>query len=291
MQQDTRNMVVFVIAAAALMLVYQVFVLGPAAKTREAAQRAAQVQAAALAKSPSAPPVAITLSRGQALAQSPRVPIQTPSLKGSIALKGARIDDLYLTRYRDTLAKNSPSVDLLRPEGTSFAFFASFGWTGAPGLPDANTPWTLAQGSTLSPGHPLVLSYASPGGLQFTRTLQVDDQYMFTVSDTVVNQGADKVTLEPYGTVQRDGLPPDLFNALNVHQGFIGWLDGKLRQTGYKDWKKKGQVEFNGTGGWTGITDKYWMAAIAPDQKETFRATSRVTPSQTLDIYDSSYLG
>ena len=291
MQQDTRNMVVFVIAAAALMLVYQVFVLGPAAKTREAAQRAAQIQAAALAKSPSAPPVAITLSRGQALEGSPRAPIDTPSLKGSIALKGARFDDLYLTRYRETLAKTSPPVDLLRPEGTSFAFFASFGWTGAPGLPDANTPWTLAQGSTLSPGHPLVLSYASPGGLQFTRTLQVDDQYMFTISDTVVNQSADKVTLEPYGTVQRDGLPPDLFNALNVHQGFVGWLDGSLRQTGYKDWKKKGQVEFNGTGGWTGITDKYWMAAIAPDQKETIRATSRVTPSQNLDIYDSSYLG
>ena len=291
MQQDNRNMVVFVIAAVALMFVYQIFVLGPAAKTREAAQRAAQAQAAALAKSPLAPPVAITLPRAQALAQSPRAPINTPSLKGSIALKGARIDDLYLTRYRDTLAKNSPPVDLLRPEGTSFAFFVSFGWAGAPGLPDANTPWTLAQGSTLSPGHPLVLTYAAPDGLQFTRTLQVDDQYMFTVSDTVVNGGQDKVTLEPYGTVQRDGLPPDLFNAVNVHQGFIGWLDGQQRQSGYKDWKKKGQIEFNGTGGWTGITDRYWMAAIAPDQKETFKATSRVTPAQSLDIYDSSYLG
>ena len=293
MQQDTRNMVVFVLAAVALMFVYQIFVLEPASKRRDAEAKAAHAQAVAQAAAPTAPIAAITLTRAQALAQSPRVPIQTPSLKGSIALKGARIDDLYLTTYRETLAKDSPPVELLRPQGTQFAFFAALGWTGAniPGLPGEDTPWTLAQGSALSPGHPVTLSYASPGGLQFTRTISVDSNFMFTVADTVVNRGTAAATLEPYGSVQRHGLPPDLFNAVNVHQGAVGWLDGSLRQSGYKDWKKKGQIDFGGTGGWTGITDKYWMAAIAPDQKEPIKANFRVTPVQALDIYESSYLG
>ena len=293
MQQDTRNMVVFVIAAVALMMVYQFFVLEPAAKKRDAEARAAQIQAAAHAQAPTAPQAVVTLTRAQALSESPRATIDTPSLKGSIALKGARIDDLWLKRYPQTLAKNSPPVEFLTPQGTSFAFFANFGWTGAgqTGLPDANTEWTLAQGSVLSPGHPLVMTYASPAGLQFTRTISIDDQYMFTVSDAVVNQGAATATIVPYGTVQRHGLPPDTFNAINVHQGAIGWLAGSLRQSAYKDWKKKGEQEFSGTGGWGGITDKYWMAAIAPDQKEPVKTTFRVTPDQSLDLYDSSYLG
>ena len=291
MQQDNRNMVVFVIAAAALMIVYQIFILGPAAKKRDAEQRAAQAVAAAHANSPTAPPVVITLTRAQALAQSPRAPISTPNLKGSIALKGGRIDDLYLTRYPETLAKNSPPVELLRPEGTTFSYFADFGWSGIQGAPDENAQWTLTQGQTLSPGHPVVLSYAAPGGIDFTRTIQVDDQFMFTITDTVANHSAAKVTLAPFGTVQRRGLPPDLFNAINVHQGAVGWLGGALQLSGYKDWKKKGQLQYDSTGGWAGITDKYWMAAIAPDQKEPVKAYFRVTSSPNLDIYDSSYLG
>ncbi|HEX4098158.1 MAG TPA: membrane protein insertase YidC, partial [Caulobacteraceae bacterium] len=250
MNQDNRNMVVFVVTAVAILMIYQVFVLGPATKRREAEVKAAQAQAAAHVQAPAAPQAVITLSRAQALAQSPRVPIQTPSLKGSIALDGARIDDLYLTRYRETLAKTSPPVELLRPGGTSFAYFADFGWQGVQGGPDENTPWTLTQGQTLSPGHPVVLSYAAPNGLQFTRTIQVDNDYMFTISDQVMNHGAAQVTLAPFGTVQRHGLPPDLFNVINVHQGAVGFLGGSLQLSAYKDWKKKGQLEFNSTGGW-----------------------------------------
>jgi YidC/Oxa1 family membrane protein insertase len=293
MNQDNRNMVVFVAAALVLMLVYQFFVLEPASKKQQAAAKAAQAAAAAQAKAPTAPQAVITLTRAQALAQTPRAAIDTPSLSGSISLRGARIDDLYLKRYPQTLAKNSPPVDFLRPEGTVFAFFADFGWTGAnlPGLPDAGAQWTLAQGQSLSPGHPLVLTYASPGGLQFTRTVSVDDQYMFTVSDTVANRGATAATITPYGTVQRRGLPPDTFNAINVHQGAVGFLNNNLQQSGYKDWQKKGEIDFTSTGGWAGITDKYWMAAIAPDQKEPVKEFMRVSSVQGVDTYDTSYLG
>ena len=141
---------------------------------------------------PDGKPTPLKLSRDQAKAQSPRLAVDTPALSGSIALRGARIDDLWLKRYGQTTAKNAPPVELLRPEGATHAWFADMGWTGAnvPGLPNAQTLWTLAQGSVLAPGKPVTLTYANGQGLTFTRVISVDDKFMFTVKDTVANTGA-----------------------------------------------------------------------------------------------------
>ena len=294
MQSESRNTILFVVLTTVVLLFYFVFVQQPMERRQEAATRAAQAAAAAAQAAPGATPAAgALLTRAQALAESPRASIDTPSLQGSVALKGGRIDDLWLKNYRQTLAPNSPPVELLRPEGAAYSYFADFGWTGAnlPGLPGPDTQWTLAHGSTLSPGHPLILSYTSPQGLTFTRAISVDDRYMFTVSDTVANRGSAPVTLAPYATVQRQGVPPEVFTALNVHQGAIGWLGNDLRMSAYKAWKKKGEIDQPSTGGWLGITDKYWMAALAPDQREPIKGVFRVTPAQGVDIYDASFLG
>lgn len=292
MESESRNTILFVVLTTAILLVYWIFVQEPASRRQEAAARAAAtVQASqSLAATPAA---GVTLTRAQALAESPRVRIDSTSLQGSLALKGGRIDDLWLKGYPQTLARNSPPVELFRPEGASDSYFADFGWAGAglPGLPGQDTQWTLSQGSVLSPGHPVVLTYRSPEGLSFQRTVSVDDKFMFTVADSVTNLGSTAVTLAPYATVQRQGLPADIFTAINVHQGAVGWLDGSLRMEAYKSWKKKGEVDQPSTGGWLGITDKYWMAALAPDQSEKVRGVFRVTPSQGVDIYDASYLG
>ena len=295
MQNDSRNMVVFAVLAVAIFGFYQIFVFGPQAKRREAEARAHAAAAAPAGAVPGAPQGAVTLPRQQALAQSPRLPVATPSLTGSVALKGARIDDLFLTQYRQTVDKRSPPVELLRPAGAANSFYADFGWTGAnlQGLPGEDTQWTLTQGQTLSPGHPVVLTYRSPQGLQFTRTLAVDDRYMFTVSDTVANLGAMPVTVAPYASVQRQGLPDEVLRAVNVHQGAVGWLgeSATLKQINYKTWRKKGEEDFPSRGGWLGITDKYWMATLIPDQGEQIRSAFRVTPAQGGEIYDASYLG
>jgi len=295
MQNDSKNLVVFVVLAMAILFAYQFLVLEPAAKRRQAQQ---QAQAAAEAQAPARPApqqAPVTVPRAQALAESPRAPIRTPSLSGSVALKGGRIDDLFLTRYHETVARNSPPVELLRPAGTIQAYFADFGWTGAnlPGLPGEDTDWSLAQGQTLSPGQPLVLAYRSPEGLQFTRTIAVDENYMFTVTDTVANLGTMPVTVAPYASVQRQGLPADAEHAGNVHQGAVGWLGEtpSLKLLSYRSWRKKGEADYEGRGGWLGVTDKYWMAAVIPDQGEKVRAAFRVTPSGGTDIYDASYLG
>ncbi len=171
--QDSRNTLIFVVCAMVLLIAYQMLVLGPAAKRREAETKASETAAAVSPTAPAAAPVEVNVPREQALAASPRIPIDTPALKGSIALTGARIDDLYLKRYRQTIDRNSPQVELLRPQGAANAYFADIGWTGAniEGLPGEDTAWTLSKGSVLRPGEPVVRTYRSPQCLTFTRAI------------------------------------------------------------------------------------------------------------------------
>lgn len=300
MQDDSsRNTIIFLVCALALFVVYQVFVTGPAEKKHQAdlARQKAQAAAAAPASATSAAtlqaPVVVT--RAAALAASPRVPVATPSLKGSISLRGARLDDLFLTKYSLTTDRNSPPVELLKPEGVPYSWFVDFGWVGqnVPGLPTASTVWTLAEGSTLSPGHPVVLTYANGAGLTFTRRIDVDADYMFTVTDTVANAGPIPVTLAPYGSVQRQGVPPDVGKKTVVHEGVIGHLAGRTRQYKYKDLSKKDAqpVAFDSANAWTGITDMYWFAALIPPASEQVHAVFRDSKTAGLDIYEANFTG
>src|SRR5690606_16476249 len=154
-----------------------------------------------------------------------------------------------------------------------------FGWTAAniQGLPDADTLWTVKEGGALAPGQPLTLTYAAPSGLVFTRTIAVDDKYLFTVTDTVANLGAVPVTVAPYASVQRQGIPEEVGHNRIVHEGAIGVLGGDLTQTTYKKWKKEDDETHRSTGGWLGITDKYWLAALVPAQDEQITGEFRVT--------------
>jgi len=298
---NNRNTIIFVVSAVLILIVYQMLVLEPASKKRNAElarQKAAAAQVEQVQPKvgalPGATPGSVVVSRQQAAQASPRAPIASPALTGSISLRGARIDDLYLKDYRTTVDKSSPPVELLRPEGAAHAFFAEFGWTGAnlPGLPTADTVWQVAEGDTLAPGKPLVLRTDNGAGLTFTRKIEVDDRFMFTVTDTVANLGAGSVTLAPYASVQRQGVPTHLGRNQIVHEGAIGMLDGKLQLVKYAKWLKEGGPSLHSTGGWTGITDKYWLAALIPDQTEKIQTQYRVTKAPGgLDIYEANYIG
>ena len=262
MPQETRNMVAFVVIAALLMLAYQVFLIGPQQKAAMAEHARAVAQAPA-ANTPVSGPAQPNLSRPAALALSPRIRIDTPSLRGSIALRGARLDDLFLKTYHEQVDPASPQVELLRPEGMAQAYFAEQGWVGAnlPGIPTPQTLWTQTAGDTLTPGHPITLTYAVPGGLAFTRRIEVDAQSMFTVTDTAVNTGPGSVNVAPYVSVQRQGLPTTTSKSNIVHEGAIGVLgldQPELRLAPYKDWKKKTEIDWQSKGGWLGIT--IWVA-------------------------------
>ncbi len=295
---SNRNTIIFVVSAMVLLLAYQFLVMGPRNKAREAElarnppAATAQMQAQQLTKAPPTAAEAL-VSRQQAAAASPRVRIETPALSGSVSLRGARLDDLYLKQYRETVAKDSPPVELLRPEGAQHAQFAEFGWAGAnvAGLPTAATVWTQTAGSTLAPGAPITLQTTNGAGLTFTRVISVDDRFMFTLSDTVANTGAAAVTLAPYGSVQRQGLPADMGRSSIVHEGAVGWLGNELRLIKFKKWAKDGGTTTPTTGGWAGITDKYWLAALIPAQKEAVQSQFRVTKSGGVEIFEANYVG
>jgi YidC/Oxa1 family membrane protein insertase len=192
MNNDTKNMVAFAVIAGLLMIAYQVFIVGPQVKIAQAAHARAQAAQAAAqaagasAHAPAAGPAQPNLPLDQALAISPRLRIDTPSLRGSFSLRGARFDDLHLKAYHEAVDPRSPEVELLRPEGMANAYFAEQGWVGAnlPGMPTPQTVWTLTSGDVLSPGRPVVLRYTTPAGLVFTRRIEVDAQSMFTITDT-----------------------------------------------------------------------------------------------------------
>ena len=288
-KESTRNTIAFGVIAMAILLAYQVFVLGPIDK-RRAAERARQTAVAAQSNSPQlAPPGApVLISREAAVAQSPRLPVRTPSLTGSVSLRGARIDDLFITRHRATADPRSGPVELFRPEGAKQAYFADFGWSGAAGLPTGATLWTKTAGDELAPGRPVTLRFDNGQGLVFTRTVAVDRDYMFTLTDAVENHGAQPVRLAPYASVQRQGRPQP---TVGIFEGAIGAQAGVLQLADFKTLKEKPAVQIAGQGGWFGLTDKYWMAAVIPGQGEAVRAVYRDTPVGDVDVYEANYVG
>jgi YidC/Oxa1 family membrane protein insertase len=219
--------------------------------------------------------------RATVLASTPRVRIETPSLQGSINLKGARIDDLVLLRERQTIAKDSPPVRLLSPAGAPGGYFASFGWTGdgieAPG-PD--TVWTPSA-PAVRPGQPVMLSWTSPSGQRFEQTIAVDNNYLFTVRQRVANAGTNTVAVRPYGLLSRANKSPDP-DGWTMHVGPIAFLNGAADYG--IDWKTLDQAgangeHFNSRGGWLGFTDKYWLTALAPAQDASIAASFRKAPN------------
>ena len=222
------------------------------------------------------------------LGEGQRVRIDTPSLKGSINLKGARIDDLVLARERETIGDDAPPVRLLSPAGAPRSYFASFGWTGE-GVqgPPADATWTASQ-PVLKPGQPVTLSWASPQGVRFDQTISVDENYLFTVRQRVANPTGGAIAVRPYGLISRANKSPDP-TGWTMHVGPIGFLKGAANYD--IDWETlddnpSGQ-RFDSRGGWLGFTDKYWLTALAPSQDASVAGTFKKSPS---GAYQADYL-
>ena len=298
MQNDnTRNTIIFVVLAAIIWIGYNTFVLGPAEQRRRVEQQRTVAAAQAQVRAPGTAAnqtQSAFVARNQALGRGARLPIEGPWLRGSLNLRGGRIDDLFLRNYRETLARNSPNVELLRPEGAQFAFFADFGWAGQniPGLPNRDTVWRLASGTNLTPSTPITLTYDNGMGLVFTRVIAVDQRYLFTVSDTVANRSGQPLALAPYASVQRMDAPEPLGHNGIIHEGAISLIGSEYNLLKYPDWREEQQPQSRtGVGGWIGITDKYWAAVIIPDQAERITGQFRSTPNGSTRIFDANYTG
>ncbi len=203
-------------------------------------------------------------SQAAVLASTPRVRIQTPELQGSLNLKGAQIDDLVLVNQRQTIDKKSPPVRLLSPLGAPGAYVASFGWVGqGTAAPDLNTVWT-ANSQTLSPGQPVTLTTQMPDGVRYEMKIAVDDGYLFTVDQRVINGSGEPVVVRPIGLVNRSTKSSDVSSWTN-HVGPIGVFDGKANyEINWKDLDEGKPEKFANVPGWLGFTDKYWLTALVP---------------------------
>lgn len=232
---------------------------------------------------PAADAPAAIRAREVVLRESPRVAIKTPKLEGSINLKGARIDDLVLTTYRETVKKNSPPIRLLSPNGSPDAYFAGFGWTGdGVDTPGPNTVWT-ADSSVLTPEKPVTLGWANGRGQRYEIVIAIDRDYLFTVTQKLANTGAGAVAARTFGLVSRAGVSKDP-SSWTLHTGPIGVFNGTANYElsfGGLDEAGAGGINHSSTGGWLGFGDKYWLTAIIPDSKSSFDARF-LSPSRNL---------
>ena len=233
-------------------------------------------------------------ARETIIAASPRISIKTPSINGSIALKGARIDDVTLVKYHETLDPRSPPVELFSPTGTDSPFYAEFGWVAADGamlkIPDQNTLWQLEGSGSLTPSSQVTLKYDNGAGLTFHRTISIDDRYLFTIKDEVSNKGSAPVTLFPFALISRHGTPK-IAGFYIVHEGLTGYLgDQGLQQYSYKKIDDATVVSFQVSNAWLGITDRYWASALLPDANARIRARFSSNLLGATRLYQADYL-
>jgi YidC/Oxa1 family membrane protein insertase len=250
-------------------------------------------------QAPVTAPAAALETAAEVPVNTPRLTIDTPKLSGSISMLGGRFDDLSLKTYFETTNAGSPSVKLLAPVGQDIPpYYAVFGWAQGVGLtaddvPNAKTEWKIAAGGTLSPGKPVTLQWSNGKGLDFTRTIDVDDDFLFTITDGVKNSGATEVSLYNYGIIARHGLPK-LQNIYVVHEGMVRRTDGALEEMKYSSVADLPQIDTEAaqaevlqaqSDGWIGFTDHYWMTTLIPEQGKPFTSVSKYTASS--DTYQT----
>ncbi|MDP6258232.1 MAG: membrane protein insertase YidC [Rhodospirillales bacterium] len=226
----------------------------------------------------------------KALAASPRLKIISPRLRGSISLVGARFDDLILNDYRETIEEGSKNISLLLPFGSANPYYADFGWVSADTkTPDAATVWTV-NNQTLAPRSPVSLSWQNTDGVKFIQDISLDDNYMFTVKQRVVNSGSKLVTVFPFGRISRTGTP-EITDFYILHEGLLGVFDGVLKEIDYDEIQESKLIQNKSKGGWIGITDKYWLTALIPDQKTAADNRFSDQLQKNLDNYQVDFRG
>ena len=310
MKPENRNLIVAVLLSMSVLFGWQMIVAQPEME-REQARLAllAEQQAADNAATPNAgsvnagsagtpSPGIVTTGKTSAapvkVDTAKRIIIDAPLVQGSFSLRGARIDDIVLTGYRETLEADSPNIQFLQKTGSKTPFFAEFGWSSSDAnqpMPTAETLWK-ADRSLLSPSSPVILRWDNGKGLTFTRRISINDDYLITYEDAIASNLKGALTVYPYGLVRRHGTPQT--NGLYIlHEGALGVFDETLNEQDYDDLKDAAaggiKIVPEAAGGWIGITDKYWLAALLPSQRDKFTFSFQALPGNT-DRYQVDYI-
>ncbi|MEL6619566.1 MAG: membrane protein insertase YidC [Pseudomonadota bacterium] len=230
-------------------------------------------------------------------AEAPRVPIDTTRLTGSLSLLGGRIDDLSLKDYNTTNDADADIVRMLAPVGETDAYYAVYGWVPGSGLdpaavPGPDTIWTLADGDALRAGSPVTLQWNNGAGLTFERRIALDEDFLFTVTQTVTNTTDTPVRAAPYGMIAHHGVPDDIKNFFILHEGAVAQAGDELVETDWDDiaeadvdpnWGRPAIVDEDLAQGWIGFTEHYWQAILIPGNASGFDQALTYAPQS--DVY------
>ncbi len=289
-----RNLILAITLSLGVLLLWDLMIAGPQREQLQQARQTAQEQVIEqgddLSGLQAIDPATAPLTLDEALKKAPgRIPIRTPNLEGSINLQGGRIDDLVLLQYREELDDQSPYVRILTPREAEHGHYVEQGWV-VGGNSGDKAVWSTPGGATLTPETPVTLT-REEAGVTFEKIISVDDQYMFTVEQSVRNTGTKSQTLTPYEVVIQRVKPDNLRNFMILHEGPLGVIGKTLYERKYDKLRKNKnkQVDETGVGGWLGITNKYWLAAAIPPQNEEIDASLSNVGDETSPIFRAFY--
>ncbi|MDP6953911.1 MAG: membrane protein insertase YidC, partial [Alphaproteobacteria bacterium] len=301
--QDQRNMLLAIVLSVAILFAFQILFAPPMPPTGGTSSEAVSEPVQRDESLPVPPGEATAESAGETPAPAeaisvvaadagPRLAIDPAGrgrVRGSIALRGGRIDDLSLLDYQETLDPSSARIELFAGQQSARPYYADFGWIGTDvAVPDVDSLWTADTGA-LSPGQPVTMTWDNGAGLVFERVLALDDNYMFTITQRVRNESDAEVTLYPYGRVSRTGEPTTL-GFFILHEGPLGVFNGTLEEIDYDDLRETPSIKQETTGGGIGITDKYWLAARVPDPEVETTARFHYSGNGGRDRFQVDYL-
>ena len=274
---ENKNVLLAVILSTAILIGWSFYFENPEEAQRKRAEIQGKTETQTNIQKPEAPQPskanpAKSISRNEALKESDRVLIENKNLSGSISLRGALIDDIILKNYRETLDPNSKPIVLLSPKKYEQGYFVESGWATTKSdikVPDNNSLWQIKEGKKLTPNSPITLEWNSREGLIFTKKIEIDDKYLFKITETVRNDKNRAVDLFHYGQITKNAKPTTE-NFYILHEGLIGVVDKNLKEETYSAVEKEKKT-YNGKSGWFGITDKYWMSAIIPESGKSFK--------------------
>ena len=274
---ENKNVLLAVILSTAILIGWSFYFENPEEAQRKRAEIQGKTETQTSAQKPEAPQSskinpAKSISRNEALKESDRVLIENKNLSGSISLRGALIDDIILKNYRETLDANSKPIVLLSPKKYEQGYFVESGWATTKSdvkVPDNNSLWQIRDGKKLTPNSPITLEWNNKEGLVFLKKIEIDDKYLFKITEIVRNDKNKAVDLFHYGQITKNAKPTTE-NFYILHEGLVGVVDKNLKEETYSAVEKEKKT-YNGKSGWFGITDKYWMSAIIPESGKSFK--------------------
>ena len=273
---DNKNVFVAIALSMSVLLFWGAFFETPKKPVNQKNNQRVEQKSdqSSIAPTISQPTIIKNISREESLKKSKRVKIENDSIKGSINLKGAQIDDISFKKHKQKV-EGDKNIVFLNPAETENGFYIETGWTSIGNIikiPTKESVWSVKGNDILSSSSPIVLQWNNGEGVVFEKKIELDEKYLFKISQQVRNNSNSSIDLYPYAQMTRNKIPDDIQNFYIQHEGFIGVFDDELKEDDYDDIKEKKEVR-EASNGWLGITDKYWVTAIVPPKDENFKST------------------